>query len=80
MPDRSCVKVQTKRDTLVPQVGGWDMWLTTPFLYKSFIVEKLFKTLASCLSGKRPVARNKENFVFVDGEGKLWIGKHGEVS
>jgi hypothetical protein len=30
MPDRSKVMTRTKRDTLVLQVGGWGMGLTTP--------------------------------------------------
>jgi hypothetical protein len=30
MPDRSRVMTQTKRDTLVLQVGGFDVGLTTP--------------------------------------------------
>jgi hypothetical protein len=30
MPDRSKVMTQTKRDTLVLQVGGWGMGLTNP--------------------------------------------------
>jgi hypothetical protein len=31
MPDRSKMMTQTKRDTLVLQVGGWGMGLTNPY-------------------------------------------------
>jgi hypothetical protein len=40
MPDRSRVMTQTKRDTLVLQVGGFGMGLTTP-RSKKLIVTKV---------------------------------------
>jgi hypothetical protein len=42
MPDRSRVMTQTKRDTLVIQVGGLDVGLTTPHS-KKLIVTKVEK-------------------------------------
>jgi hypothetical protein len=40
IPDRSRVMIQTKRDTLVLQVGGFGMGLTTPHS-KKLIVTKV---------------------------------------
>jgi hypothetical protein len=40
MPDRSRVMTQTKRDTLVLQVGGYGVGLTTPHS-KNLIVTKV---------------------------------------
>ena len=36
MPDRSKVMTQTKRDTLVLRVGGFDVGLTTPPSKKTY--------------------------------------------
>ena len=43
MPDRSKVMTQTKRDTLVLQVGGW-VWGWQPHPIKNIFVEKLLKS------------------------------------
>jgi hypothetical protein len=45
MPDRSKVMTQTKRDTLVLQVGGW-AWRYKPHPLKALIVEKLLMIAA----------------------------------
>jgi hypothetical protein len=43
MPDRSKVMTQTKRDTLVLQVGGFDVGLTTPPSRNTCCYESLAK-------------------------------------
>jgi len=40
MLDRSKVMIQTKRDNLILQVGGWGIRLTSSPHKKNFIVEK----------------------------------------
>ena len=45
-----------------PGPPGWGLGhgVDNSFPVKIFIVEKLYKILAGCLSGKQPVARNKD--------------------
>jgi hypothetical protein len=50
----SKVMTQTKRDTLVLQVGGWGMRLTISPLQKIFIVEKPNNGYWLDNNGKRP--------------------------
>jgi hypothetical protein len=40
MPDRSRVMTQTKRDTLVLQVGGW-AWGSQPHTVKNLLLTKV---------------------------------------
>jgi hypothetical protein len=47
MPDRSKVMTETKRDTLLLQVGGWTGADNPPHKYYS--VEELLKLDAGCL-------------------------------
>ena len=51
-----------------PGPPGWGSGhgVDNSFPVKKIIVEKLYKTLAGCLSGKRPLARNKDKGIEED--------------
>jgi hypothetical protein len=63
MPERSKGRVQTKRETLVLQVGGWGlgMGLTTSFCKTNFIQNPNNQPRTSGTYGKRTKQRTRNN-------------------